>query len=382
MGKFDELSSVLFGSHRSQTGNSSSYWDGILTCHVPELHNIREIFCKANQHMDNCIVKYFGGAMPASSQYLLHLAPGWQHNRNPIPVILVPGAGMDAVSFVNLYGMGYPGMQQQLVSLGYKVFVITFAHTHGDNFYQAESLAHAIEQIKFMCKVEQVDLIAHSKGGIAARIYMSGLAAATPYRGDVRRCVMLGTPNLGTDFAFRNPSISLPIYLTGSNGVIAWDRLNYLGTLVNTSLQAIYRDGAFPGQCQLLHKWNNQYPLDMTQPDWWTTYHGGQGFISHSRGIQAAIADGGDSIARLEAAGVAPGVELCVLAGDNHMFGPISGDVSAPSDGMVFVDSVFNTDAMVAGGAKLKAKIRMKVNHLELLFYRRVIRWIDEQLQG
>lgn len=67
-------------------------------------------------------------------------------------------------------------------------------------------------------------------------------------------------------------------------------------------------------------------------------------------GINTAIADGGNLIARLEKAGGGAGVEISVLAGDNHMFGPVPGDVSAPSDGLVFVDSVLNTDAMVAGG--------------------------------
>jgi hypothetical protein len=37
---------------------------------------------------------------------------------------------------------------------------------------------------------------------------------------------------------------------------------------------------------------------------------------------------------------------------------------------------------MVAGGAILKEKITLKVNHLELLFYRKVIRWIDQQLSS
>ena len=379
MPKYDDLISVLFG-HHSQHPNSSSYWDAILACRVPELHNIREVFCQANQHCDSDIVKAFGSRRPSSDQYLLHLAPGWQTNRNSIPVILIPGAGMDAVSFVNLYNMGFKGIQQQLVDLGYRVFCLTFAHTHGDNCYQAQALAHAIAQVKNMCHVEQVDLVAHSKGGLAVRVYMSGLLTAT--LSGRHSAWLCWDSQLGNRFRFRNPAISLPIYLTGSNGVIAWDRMNYLGAPLNTCRQAIYHDGAFPGQSQMLHKWNDQYPLDMTQPDWWTTYHGGLGFVSHSRGINTAIADGGNLIARLEKAGGGAGVELSVLAGDNHMFGPVLGDVSAPSDGLVFVDSVLNTDAMVAGGAILKEKITFKVNHLELLFYRKVIRWIDQQLSS
>lgn len=380
MGKFDDLISILF-NHRVQVPNSANYWDGILSCHVPALYNHREPFCKSNQHVDTNIIRTFGSARPTADQYLLHLAPGWQQNRNPIPVVLIPGAGMDAISFVNLYNLGYDGMQQHLVQLGYRVFALTFAHLHGDNFYQAETLAHAIDQVKTMCKTKEVDLIAHSKGGLAARIYMSNLCSSK-YRGDVRRCIMLGTPNLGSDFAFRNPSISIPIYLTSSNGVIAWDRINYLGSSVDTTAQAIYGDGTFPGQCQMLYKWKDQYPLDMTQADWWTTYYGGHGFISHSRGIDAAIADGGHLISKLEKAGMQPGIEVFVLAGTNHMFGPIPGDVSAPSDGVVFVDSVLNTDGIARGGAKIKVKTTMNVNHLELLFYRQVIRWIDQQLQS
>ena len=84
-------------------------------------------------------------------------------------------------------------------------------------------MADAIDRIKKLTGAGTVDVVAHSKGGIAARIYMSNMSA-TAYRHDVRRLVMLGVPNLGTDFAFRNPSISYLIYTAGGNGVIAWDK--------------------------------------------------------------------------------------------------------------------------------------------------------------
>jgi pimeloyl-ACP methyl ester carboxylesterase len=379
MSIYDDLTNSLFINPRVQIDNSSQYWDKTISCSVESLKNKKEIFCLANEQLDQDTIDIFGTTQPMADQYLLHLAPGWNSNPNKTPVILIHGAGLDATSFTNLYNMGYEGIQQQLVSLGYRVFALTFSHSHGDNFYQAEQLADAILRVKALCKVEEIDLIAHSKGGLATRIYLSNMST-TPYRGDVRKYVMLGTPNLGVDFAFRNSSISYPVYLSDSNGVIAWDKIIYMGIMIDTTDRAIYADGSFPGQSQMLYRWDNEYSLDVKQPDWWTSYHGGSGFVSHSRGIDTAIADGGNLIAELEQRGIAPGIELSVLAGDNNTFGLIPGESSGPSDGIVFIDSVFNTDAMVSKGAKLVTKATLNVNHLELLFSRKVARWVSQEL--
>ena len=380
MTKFDDLINNLYVDPRKSIDNSSRYWDRIILCQAPSLTDKQQIFCPVNQQLDLDIIAAFGTNQPRADQYLLHCAPGWEANPHKCPVILLPAAGLDATSFINLYNMGYDGLQQQLVALGHRVFALTFSHSHGDNFYQAEQLADAIIRVKALCGTDQVDVLAHSKAGLAARIYLSNISA-TAYRGDVRRYIMLGTPNLGVDFAFRNPSLSLPIFISGSNGVIAWDKIFYLGTIMDTAAQAIYHDGCFPGQSQMLYRWDQEYPLDITQADWWTTYYGGQGFIGHSRGIDAAINDGGNLIARLERIGIAPGIEMSVLAGDNNLFGLVSGDDTAPSDGVVFLDSVFNTDGMASQGAKLRSKIQLHVNHWEMLYYRNVARWVDQQLR-
>jgi len=380
MNRFNELINQLFLNPRLSIENSSRYWDRTLLCQADSLQNLEQKFCSANRQLDQDIITSFGTDEPAADQYLLHFAPGWSKNVRKQPVILLPGAGLDANSFTNLYGMGMEGLQQQLVSLGYRVFALTFSHSHGDNFYQAEQLADAIARVKVLCSVEQVDVLAHSKGGLAARIYLSDLSTSH-YRGDVRRFAMLGTPNLGLDFAFRNPSLSLPLYLSGSNGVIAWDRINYMGTYLDTSENSIYLDGCFPGQSQMLFRWADQYPIDMTQTDWWTTYHGGTGFMSHSRGIDIAMQDGGNLINRLEKAGIAPEVELAVLAGNNQMFGLVPGEGSGQGDGLVFLESVFHTDGMTSRGARIIAKTQLYVNHLEMLFHPDVAGWIDRQLR-
>lgn len=359
--------------------NSAKLWDKIILHKVDSLATATHSFCEVNEQLDPDLISAFKTSTPSPAHYLLHLSPGYDCNPIKTPIILVHGAGLDATSFANLYNMGYKGLKQQLVTLGYRVFSITFAHSHGDNFHQAEILAHAIEEVKQLTKTNKVNIIAHSKGGFAARIYLSNLAS-TPYRDDVNHYIMLGTPNLGTDYAFRYPSISYLIYMAGGNGVIAWDKIICLGNLIDISPRAIYSDGSFPGQSQMLYPWDEQFPLDITQQDWWTTYYGGKGFVSSSRGIKKAIADGGNLVQKLEQNGLHPDITCSVLAGDNSILSVFPAPSSIPSDGIIFVDSVLNTSGISRQGAKIKEKTILPLNHMELLYDRRVARWVDRQL--
>lgn len=360
--------------------NSGAAWQ------KTELHHITpvvpaEAFCEVNEHLDPDIVQAFSTPRPQPDSFLLHYGPGWDSNPEKTPVLLIHGAGLDANSFVNLYGLGVRGLQPQLTSLGYRVFALTFSHGHGDNFNQAEQLAAAIKHIKELAQVEKINLVAHSKGGTAARIYLSGLSR-TPYRGDVDRYIMLGTPNLGLDYAFRHPHRSYLLYLSGGNGVIPWDQLTVMGFTVDTRAYAIYSDGCFPGQSQLLYRWDQIYPLDASQPDWYTTYYGGTGFFSRSRGIDAAIAGGHNLVQRLNRRGIEPGVRLFILAGSNNFFGSIPGESTGPSDGVVLLDSVLYSDGLTLRGAHLELKEELHLNHLELLFSFQAARWVHRQLQS
>jgi len=358
---------------------SAGYWEKIEVCRVEKLQGIKEKFCEVNTQVDPDFINLFGTDTPPSDTYLLHYAPGWDKNPYSTPVLLIHGAGLDASSFTNIYHLGYKGLQQRLVERGHRVFAITFPHSHGDNFIQAEIIADAIQRIKEISNASQIDLIAHSKGGIAARIYLSQLAAA-PYQGEVRRFIMLGVPNLGTDYAFRNPTISYLIFMAGGNGVIAWDKIIYLGNMIDITPRSIYHDGCFPGQSQILYPWDDIYPLDATQQDWWTTYYGGTGFISHSRGIKAAMQDGGFLIDKLENKGLSPDIEISVLAGSSNFMGIIPIQTAAMSDGIVFVDSALNTEGMTKNGAKILEKTIMPVNHIELLYLKDVALWVHKQL--
>lgn len=362
--------------------NSSSYWAQAELLHVSGVFTQPEPFCEVNEHTDPELVTAFGSPRPRPDQCLLYYARGWNANQHQTPLLLVHGAGLDASSFTNLWSLGYTGLQQQLAALGYRVFAVCFSHSHGDNFIHAEQLAAAIARVKERCGCEQINLLAHSKGGIAARIYLSNLAA-TPYRHDVSQYLMLGTPNLGTDFPFRNTRAAYMIYLTDANGVLAWDKINVCGFFRDVSARAVYKDGCFPGQSQILYRWDDRYPLDTTQPDWWTSYHGGWGFISHSRGIDQAIKDGGCLIERLNAHPLPADITLSVLAGDRHLFWQWApGESSGPSDGLVFVESALYTDGMTAGGAKVKARTVLPVNHMQLLYHYQAAAWVDSQLQS
>lgn len=100
---------------------------------------------------------FFGASQPASGQFLLYYAPGWDTNPKPIPVLLVHGAfenadwawanpadsplGCGATSCPNT------GMMQFLSGQGRRVFAISFSHGAGDNYYWAEQIHDAIQII-------------------------------------------------------------------------------------------------------------------------------------------------------------------------------------------------------------------------------------------
>lgn len=375
-----KLSRDLFLNVGLNYKNSDRFWEKVELYRVKGLKGEREEFCEENQHLDLDIIAHFGTNTPSADQYLLHFAPGWDRNQHNIPIILVHGAGLDATSYTDLFAMGFKGLQQQLMEIGYRVFAVTFPHAHGDNFFQAEQLADAISRVKDLTGVEKVDLIAHSKGGIATRIYLSNMANTT-FRHDVRRYIMLGVPNMGLDFSFRNPLFNYLVYVSGSNGTMSWDKILSLGTMVDTSKRSIYSDGCFPGQKQMLYRWDDEYELDVLQQDWWTTYYGGWGFVSHSHGIKRAIEEGGSLVEKLNKKGLEAGIEFSLMAGDNHIFNAVPGEESGPSDGIVFVDSALYSESLEKRGAVLKEKTILPVNHMELLFSRKVCRWIDKQLR-
>jgi len=292
------------------------------------------------------IATAFGSATPLSDTFLLHFAPGWALAEALHPVLLVPGAGASAT------GVMVP-LARFLAAQGRSVFAVTFAHPHGDCYQQAEQLANAIARVQQVTGRDVVDVIGHSKGAIAAAIYLSNdgttdwgsgdddrggryTSRGTPFRGDVRRFVAAGAPLGGADSAFRWTSAHMATGWGGDPLVpSAWQTFYPYTTaspLIFEDLRAVdlwpEEGDAFPGQAQLLRAWDGEYALPGSdvalgvyalQQDWWTTYHGGLGFYSYSPGIEDAVTSTGGLLDKLHSAGIDPGVELAVVAGTNPL---------------------------------------------------------------
>lgn len=339
------------------------------------------------RHTDPDIVRAFGTDTPPSRDVLLHYYKGWDKGQGT-PVLLVHGTIVDATSsWVEPHGQ--LGLAPWLASKGYRVFAVTFAHRHGDNMLWAEQVANAIARIRTATGAEQVDVVAHSKGTVAARALASGVLPswASPYRGDIRRLVLIGGPHLGLDTTFRHSIINYGLYPEKDdsrfNAPMAWSRMLVMGLWIDTSAQTMLRSYGdyFPGQAQMLARWDKEYPIPRTEQDWYTTYYGGQGFVSYSPGIDRAIADGGHFMDTLREHPLDARVQLAVLAGDRPDLAGIHNEHTGPSDGVVFVKSATATDDMTRGGAKLVAKEVMALNHMDLIIRPEAHAWVDEVLQ-
>jgi triacylglycerol esterase/lipase EstA (alpha/beta hydrolase family) len=332
------------------------------------------------------IVKAFGTATPASKDVVLHYMKGWNAGKGT-PVILVHGAILDATA--NWYEPhGKPGLAPALAADGRRVFAVTFAHRHGDNMLQAEQLANAIDRVKQVTGASEVDVVAHSKGTVVARALASGVREGwmRAYGHDIRHLVMIGGPHLGLDYPFRHPAINFAMVPERSDTLhdapMSWTSMLVAGVWVNTSKQSIMTDygNYFPGQAQMLAKFDKKYPLPKYEQDWYTTYYGGHGFVSVSPGIDAAIAAGGHFMDKLAAHPLDPKVDLAVLAGDKQDLTSVLCEKTGASDSVVFVESATATDDMTRGGAKLLDKQVMHLNHMDLVIAKQAKDWVGEML--
>ncbi len=392
------------------------------------------------------IATCFGTAQPDSGSFLLHLAPS-ESTASGTPILLVPGAGDNG-------SRAFLTLAHHMDELGRPVYALTFAHPHGDLFMQAEVVADAIARIRHRTGAAQVDVVGHSKGGIAAAMYAANHddaswgdpdfeALGTRYRGDVRRLVLVASPLDGLDTPYRWPIMNLASL--DSQAAVApssWSVYYPMGTTV----PAVYTDlreqdllpddgDLFPGQRQLLREQGHALPGSMAwlgtyalQPDWWTTYHGGWGYQSWSEGLAyaaeaSAAPDGRDLLGQLQDAGVDPDVQLHLLAGSNPLVVTgweawwatwfdqvwldlgssgtdlwaaiaaqavgdgllpagfsesdlqglaagklVLGEISGPSDGLLFTDSALHRATLTGRGAVIAAEHTADLGHLDLLY--------------
>lgn len=387
------------------------------------------------------IAECFGSNRPHTSSFLLHIGPS-SAIASGTPILFVPGAGDNG-------SRGFITMAWHEDLLGRPVYALTFAHSHGDVFQHAEQIADAIARIRERTGAAQVDVVAHSKGGIAASVYASNFDEAdwndaeyetvgTRYRGDVRRLVLIATPLDGIDTAFRwSMGNYSSLDADTAFSPASWTRYYPYSTSVSwdyddLSAQDFAPEGGdlFPGHRQMYRRQDYELPGSLPwlgtyalQPDWYTTYEGGVGYVSKSEGIDAVVTDGAGVLDRLAGNGVDPSVELYILAGNNPLmpngyedwatatFGEswlemgestieqwadivasavgeglmaeglteeevqglvagdlVLGEITGESDGLVFLSSATSGTALTARGALVKATHVANLSHLDLLY--------------
>ncbi len=327
-------------------------------------------------------VTYFGGiSRPSSDGFLLYSAPGWDSGSRPTPVLLVHGANDTADrAWANPgeaggYGCGAAtcpsmGLMQYLATRGYRVFAVGFAHKQGDNLMQAQIVGDAISVIKAKLGVSTVDLVGWSKGEMSARAYVSSVKPSwgRSYAGDVRKLVTVGGPNGGYDYPYAHGwahDFSIWPECGGRvNAPSPHSHMTCYGQYTAHPEFSMTPSGGYdnyPGQRQMLSRWDGVYGVGGAQ-DWYTTYYGGQGFYTAGSGIQAAI-DAGSLIKPLHDAGVPASVTTYLLAGGSPDVLGIFNENRGPSDGVVFVASALDTTGIptVGGQATITG-----ANHLEL----------------
>ena len=325
---------------------------------------------------------FFGNVtQPTSNKFLLYHAPNWSTGAKATPVLLVHGAN-DNVDreFANPnetpQGCGQTscpstGLMQYLDTRGYKVFAVNFAHKQGDNYIQAQIISTAISVIKAKLGVTKVDVVAWSKGAFPARMYVSSVKPSwgRVYQNDVRKLVLIGNANKGIDYAWRHgaPGAILIYPECGGtlNGPAAVTTYMCYGVFYNhpeLSYTGTGSNNTFPGQRQMLYRWDGTYGLDTATQDWYTVYHGGWGYTSYSPGIQAAI-NQGSLVTTVRNAGIPSSLTTYLLCGGAANLPFVYNENTGPSDGLVFRASCEDTGGIGAVGGVTTVTTH---NHLQL----------------
>lgn len=114
-----------------------------------------------------------------------------QETRPSVPVLLVPGWFDTAAEL--------QGLRSHLRGAGWpveRVTAVTFVDPTGGNHDHAHEIAVAVDSLLARTGAERVDVVAHSMGGLATRLYLRERP------GKVRRVVFMATPHRGTLSAY------------------------------------------------------------------------------------------------------------------------------------------------------------------------------------
>lgn len=312
-------------------------------------HLIQRRFLPSQQQKNPEVVSSFGTPTPPSSSLLLHCFGPPISPTSKVPVVIVPGAKVDAFF--------YQTLAHSLRAQGFMVFALTFAHNQDDNYLQAQQLANAVARVRLLTKAAQVDLLAHSKGCIVATVY------ATPsfrqpwmsdYPGDVRRLLLVGGPNGGIDYFHRHPFEDRG----ASNWPMVWSNLLVDGKSVDCAAWQMDLEGYWPGQAQLVARWDERFPVQDR-----VSYYGGCHDRFTAEGIEQAIEAGGNFMARLSSSPLAEGVEVGLLAGNVTDVPGFRNETDGPSDGIILLDSALKPPYQ----CHLSKATVLSCNHIQLI---------------
>jgi pimeloyl-ACP methyl ester carboxylesterase len=110
--------------------------------------------------------------------------------KNKHPILLVHGIVHNPSAFFKL-------RRRMDEAAWQNVFTVNYVTRHGSLYKMVEQLSKRVDQILEQTKSKQIDIIAHSLGGIIARLYLTGIG-----KGKVKNLVTLGTPHQGTQLSW------------------------------------------------------------------------------------------------------------------------------------------------------------------------------------
>ncbi|MBF2055154.1 MAG: hypothetical protein IGS03_17020 [Candidatus Sericytochromatia bacterium] len=341
------------------------------------------------RQQDPDVLTCFGTELPPETDVCLHDAGPPAQLKSEIPVLLIHGANVNATTNWALppYTSRKSGMMQHLRAQGYRVFAVTFANKHGDNFVWVNQIHNALQRVQQITGAAEVDTVAHSKGGFALRMYTSnvlGPGMSGPYRKPVRKALFIGTPHRGLDYSFRNSVIHWALIPTDDDPVkyapVVWTRALIYGAWLDSADDS-FLSPHFKGQAQMLARWDKTYPINPTNPDWYTTYNGGQGFVSQSPGIDKVMQAAGNIAERVRTSPVDPAIQVGLLAGNRATIPGLLNEASGPSDGIAFVKSAAAAEDLTAAGAPLLDQSILPLHHIALVSEPPGLNWVVQQLQ-
>lgn len=364
----------------------SKYWDKIELIRANDNTINPEKIHNRGRQRDPEIVKAFGTDTPSSTDFCLHDAGKPKELKYKTPILLIHGANTVATrSWADPEGDGKKtGLMQYLKNRGFRVFAITFANKHGDSFIWAAHAARAVERIKEITGENKVDTLGHSKGGFTLRLLVSNIYKDTnPFKKNIRKAIFVAAPHRGIDYSFRHPVINWGLYEDDDNPVkyapMSWETMLWKGQWVDSKEMSLSGD-YFPGQLQMIGKFDKIHPLSTLEQDWYTTYYGGKGFVSTSKGIDYFIQKGGNVVEKMKKSPVDPSVKFANLVGNMPNLPGILNEMTGPSDGVVFVSSTKASEDMTKSGATLLEEKVLPLNHLDLVSNTRAMDWIANQL--